>query len=183
MHNSRCEEPRTRIIICFAACCLLSSQLLAQSAGSDSPVLVVVEDTADAACVQRIGGKHVQVMCLFAPESGEHANNYAACNERVRGMLEFGLFIVRGNGYCERKSFWRERLTAANPDGEVFRLSQSRCLAANNCDRWIHQATEIHRALTAKLPQRKDLLDANLKAEIERLYSLRVRAVRFVSRD
>lgn len=157
-----------RIIIglCFW---LLSSQDLV--AHSPVRVLVVVADAADAACVQRIGREHVQVELLFAPETGVQSSNYQACAKRVRGLLNFQMFVFRSDSPSQ--AFWRERMAAANPRGKLHRLTQSRYARADDRVSRMQRASEVHRALAAIMPKRRASLDANLKAELRRLRMLR----------
>lgn len=169
----------TRILIGLALCWFsIPKEVAAQSAPG---VLIVAADPSDAECVQRIGGEHVHVKHLFAPETGAMPTNYEACDERIRGLLSFRLIILRADAYCPSESFWRERMAAANPEGAVYRVSHGRCRATTGCDRGIQQASDIHGALASILPEHRASLDANLKAELQRLQSERLRALQLAS--
>ncbi len=170
----------TQIAIGLAACWLLPvTELAAQT----PRVLVVVADAGDADCVKRIGCEHVRVEHLFAPETGAKPSNYEACDKRVSDLLDFRLLVFRGDTYCPAEGFWRERMTGANPRGKVYRLSQLRSSAINDCEHMIQQATDIHGALTSILPKHQATLDANLKSELQRLYLLRLHPYQFALRE
>ncbi len=144
-------------------------------------VLVVVANSSDGECVKRIGGDLVHVELLFAPGMGARPSNYEACNERVRGLVQFRLFVFRSETSRPRERFWRERLAAVNPLGELRQLSQSPMSATTNCERRTRQMSEIHQALASILPEHKASLDANLKVELHRLRMLRQRSLRLRS--
>jgi ABC-type Zn uptake system ZnuABC Zn-binding protein ZnuA len=169
MFKSSSGKKATSIIIGLAACWFVSPKCL--TAQSAPRVLVVVADRSDAECVRRIGGEHVHVELLFASEAGVLPSNYLACDKRVRGLLEFELFVYRSD--CPSEALWRERMAAANPRGKVLRLSQSRCGEAFDSECRIQRASEIHVSLAAILPEHRASLDANLKAELHRLRSAR----------
>jgi len=169
----------TRILIGLASCWfIIPKEAVAQSAPG---VLIVAADPWDAECVKRIGGEHVHVKSLFAPETGAMPSNYEACDERIRGLLCFRLIIFRDDAYCPNECFWRERMAAANPEGAVYQVSHWRCSAAIGCDRRIQQASDIHGALASILPEHRASLDANLKAELRRLQSQRLRSLQLAS--
>ena len=174
MHESPRERAATHIIIIgLAACWLMSrNELAAQSAAPR--VLVVVANASDAECAKRLGCEHIDVELLFAPETGAVPGNYEACDERVRGLLAFSLFVFRADTCCPCEGFWRERMAAANPCGNLHRLSQSRPSAATDHERRVQQASDLHGALVSILPEHRASLDANLKAELHRLRSLRL---------
>ena len=177
MPESRSGKSSTCIMIGLAACWFMSSrELAAQSAPTVSRVLVVVTDAADAACVKRIGAEHVRVELLFACATGASASEYEVCDERVRGLVTFELFVSRDDSYCPSECFWRDRMSAANPQGQVYRLSQSRRCAATDFGHGIQRAIDIHRALASVLPEHQESLDAELKAELQRLRTLRLRS-------
>ena len=88
--------------------------------------LVVVTHALDEAFVKRIGDKLVQVEVLLAPEADLGSVGYEACNNRVRDLLEFRILIFRGDTDCPLERFWRNRMSAANPKGEVHRLPKAR---------------------------------------------------------
>lgn len=158
------------VAIVMAASWLFSAaELAAQSAPR---VLVVVANVSDAECVKRIGGEHVQVEPLFAPEVGAVPNNYAACYERVRGLLDFRLFLFRDESYCPSGRFWRDRMAIANPPGKLHRLSRSR--RGTVTESKIQQANDVHGALASVLPAHRASLDANLAAELDLLHWLRL---------
>ena len=171
-------------MIGLAACWFMSSQeLVAQSAPTVSRVLVVVTDGSDGACVKRIGAEHVRVEHLFACAAGASASEYEVSDERVRGLVTFKLFVFRDDSYCPSECFWRDRLAAANPQGQVYRLSQSRRFAATDVGHGIQRATDIHRALASILPEHQASLDAKLNAELQRLKSLRLRSLQLALRE
>jgi len=170
MFNPNTRKTVTRVTLGLVACWLIvnASNLAAQS--TPPRALVVVAESADAERVRRIGGEHVVVEVLFTPQTS--AGNYHACEERVRTLLEFRLYIARTESCCPYECLWRERLSAANPRGELHTLSPSRHGTAFNYDRVVQQTSEIHRALTVILPDQRESLKANLQAEIRRLQSL-----------
>ena len=171
MLKSRSGQTATRLLIGLAACWLVSpKELAAQSA-----------DSSDAECMQRIGGEHVHVEVLSAPAAGARPSNYKAFDERVRGLLHFRLFVYRSDTSCPSQCFWRDRMAAANPHGEVHRLWQSRRSAVTDCERRVQQASEMHGALASILPEHGPSLDAKLKAELHRLHSLRLHSRQLAS--
>ena len=150
---------------------VLSSVVYSKNASAeDAQALVVVIDAADQDSVKRIGRQHVRVEVLFAEESEAETGDYAACNKRVQGLLEFRL-LLRGEKQCVTQKFWQERMSAANPKARVHRLSQSR--PATEIEHRIQRAKDIHHALASTFPEKRKHLEANLKSEVNRLESLR----------
>ena len=184
MLKSRSLKAAANIVIGLVACWFASpKELVAQLTPTARRVFVVVANSSDAKCVKRVGGDHVQVEPLFAPETGALPSRYEACDRRVRKLLEFRLLIFRGDTFCPAEGFWRERMTGANPRGKLHRLSQSRPSAVNDCEHMIRQATDIHGALASILPEHKVSLDANLKSELRRLHSLRLHPRQYTLRE
>lgn len=172
MFNSWKQEATTLIALLLAVCWVVYPKKLAAESGPRvRHVLVVAANESDANCLKRIGREYVSVEGLFAPYVNASTQNYEACNKRVLGLLEFRLFVFRGDNSCPTEGFWRERLTAANPRGQVHRLSRLRCHSDDDCQGRIQQAIDIHGALVAILPEHRTALDANLKSEVLRLHS------------
>ncbi|MCG8585729.1 MAG: metal ABC transporter substrate-binding protein [Pirellulales bacterium] len=184
MPNTPSRKSAANIVIGLVACWFVSpQQLAAQSSSAARRVLVVVSNSSDAECVQRVGGDHVQVEALFAAETGAEPSNYEACDKRARKLLEFRLFVFRADADCPAEGFWRERMTGANPRGQVHRLSLSRLRANDDCEHMIQQATDIHAALASLLPEHAASLDANLKSELQRLHMLRLLPSQYTLRE
>ncbi|MFO0915798.1 MAG: hypothetical protein U0795_22750 [Pirellulales bacterium] len=180
MLDSPCERI-TYILISLATCLFASPrQLPAQFAPR---ALIVVADASDAECVKRIAREHVRVERLIDPESGAWPTNYEACNERARGLLEFRLYLFRADIDCPGERFWRERLSVANPNGELHCLLHSRRGVANDFDHRTQQATDIHRVLIAALPELRESLDANLQGELDRLRRLSHQSLELAVRE
>lgn len=165
------SQAAARIAISLAACWLLCPTELA--AQSSPQALVVVAKAVDADFVRRIGRQHVHVEPLFSSQVGALPGNYEACDKRAQSLLGFRLFVVRDDSNCPRERFWRARMTATNPQGKVHRLERPRLAPVSDCEHWIQQATAIHGALSAVLPEHRASLDANLRAELRRLSALR----------
>ena len=72
-------------------------------------------------------------------------------------------------------------MVTANPEGKVHRLSRPRCDGAADCGGITQQASDIHGALVSILPEHRESLDANLKAELDQLRSRQFSPQRFVS--
>ena len=141
--------------------------LLAESDSHPPRILVVVTDPFDAELVKRIGREYVQVESLFALDAGAHPSNYDACNERVLGLLGFRLFVFRND--CPNADFWRERMVKANPHAKVHRMFRPRSDGVAVWHSGAQQASNIHSALVSILPEHRELLDENLKVELDRL--------------
>ena len=180
MLNSWNRSAAARVVFSLAVCWLINQAEVA--AQSTDRILVVAADESAADCVRRIGCEHVQVEVLFGPEFGAMPASYQACDQRVRDLVAIRLFVFRADECCSSR-FWRERMAAANPHGEVHRLPNSICRGEDDCDCRIQQAFEVHRLLAAILPQCQESLDCNLAAELQRLRSLRSRAFRLAMRD
>ena len=133
--------------------------------------LVVVTDASDEDSVKRIGDKLVSVAVLVAKEAGEATENYRRCNVRVRELRDFQFLLYREDTECTTDRFWRQRLTAANPDGTILRLPKSR--PRPEIESRAERAKVIHKALSSKFPNKRNQLDANLQSELKRLYSCR----------
>ena len=184
MLKSPSRKTTAHVAMGLAACWFVGPKELAAQPTSTAPhVLVVVANSSDAKCVKRLGGDHVQVEPLFTSETGALPNSYDACNKRARNLLDFRLLIFRGGMFCAAEGFWRERMTGANPQGKVHRLSQSRLSADNDWEHLIRLAIDIHGALVSILPDRKTSLDANLKSELHRLRSRQFHPSQFTLRE
>lgn len=155
------------------ATCLFAGSNEVTAKSTEERALIVVANTSDAECVQRIGREHVQVKPLFAPEVGARLTNYAACNLRVRQLVAFRVYLFRADTSCPGEEFWRERLSQANPEGLVRRLSHPRWKAASDDGHRVRQVFEVHRVLTSTLPEYREAFDAQLEAELQRLRWLR----------
>ena len=113
---------------------VLSSVVYSKNASAeDAQALVVVIDAADQDSVKRIGRQHVRVEVLFAEESEAETGDYAACNKRVQGLLEFRL-LLRGEKQCVTQKFWQERMSAANPKARVHRFLSRGLLPKSNTE-------------------------------------------------
>ncbi len=134
--------------------------------------LVVVTHRLDEDFVKRIGDELVQVEVLFAVEADLETVSYETCNNRVHDLREFRVLFFRGDKECPIERFWRNRMTAGNPQGEVRRLRQSRHRVEIECR--IERAKEIHDALASMLPDHREQLNANLQLELHRLCNPRV---------
>ena len=170
MFDSGFRKTNLYFIIGLVVCWLASPRISAAEPEPDPQaprVLVVVTDPLDAECVRRIGREWVQVESLFAFDSEGHRGNYRVCNKRALGLLSFRLFVLRGE--CSSAAFWCERLAQANPKGKVHRMSRPLCDDASECDGRRRQAADIHAALVLILPEHRERLNANLKAELQLL--------------
>ncbi|MDG2383448.1 MAG: hypothetical protein P8N76_17385 [Pirellulaceae bacterium] len=134
--------------------------------------LVVVTHTLDEDFVKRIGDEFVEVEVLFAAEADLETVSYEACNNRVHDLQEFRILFFRGDKECPIERFWRDRMSARNPKGEVRCLPQSRYRVEIECR--IQRAKEIHAALTLLLPDHHEQLNANLQLELQRLCKPRI---------
>ena len=134
-----------------------------------SNALIVVTNTSDENFVKRIGNGVVKVEILFTPGVDLTTASYETCNNRVRGLVGFEILFFRRDTDCPVQQFWRNRMAAANPEGHVRRLPQSR--HQTEIEYSIQRAKEIHAALISKLPDQRERLDANLQSELYRLCS------------
>ena len=135
------------------------------------PALVVVMNESDAACVSRIGADHVHVELLFPARLNQA--NYEHCQQRVRRLLGFRLIASRPHSQCRVERFWYERLTMANPEGNVCRLVPLRSASSTVVESRLWQAFEVHRALTSVFPQHRKSLDEQFQRELRRIARLK----------
>ena len=129
--------------------------------------LVIVTNAFDHELVGRVGDKVVQVEVLFAPEADLDGVTYEFCNNRVQELQGFRLLLFQENIDCPVERFWRNRLSAANPQAEMHRLPQSR--HRTELEGRIQRLKEIHAALVSMLPEQREQLDVNLQLELHRL--------------
>ena len=132
--------------------------------------LVVLTDAVDEEPIRRIGNNVLDVEVLLRVGIGPPLKDYQECSDRVKRLRDFRFLFYREDSELTAERFWRQRLTAANPNGKAYRLPRSR--VRPEAERRIEQARMIHEALSAKLPHQREQLDANLKSELSRLYSL-----------
>ena len=181
MDTSVSETTVARFALGFAVCGLFSwSEATAQS---PFRALVVVADPSDAECTKRIGGEHVHVELLFPLDIARLPDSYEKQAQRVHQLLDFHLLVFRGDSNCPTKEFWRNRMTAANPQAKLHQLSQPRGGELTHYERKVQRATDIHRALDSILPKRRVSLNANLDAELRRLNSLHHRPLHLAERN
>ena len=150
-----------------------------QVMGQDPKAVVVVTDSMDADAFRRIGNRLVDVEVLFGKSSGVSTSEYKRCNDRVRELRDFQLLFYREDAECAADRFWRQRLAAANPQGETLRLPVSRL--RSEAEQHAERAKAVHKALLAKFPTERTQLDANLKSELHRLYMLKAPALQIAA--
>jgi len=143
--------------------------------------LVIVTNAFDHELVRRVGDKVVQVEVLFAPEADMDCATYEVCNNRVQELRGFRLLLFQENIDCPVERFWRNRMSAANPQAEMHRLPQSR--HRTELEGRIQRLKEIHAALVSMLPEQRDQLDVNLQFELHRLRGPQMSGLRLALHD
>ncbi len=154
-------------VLSFAACPCLKAK-------ETCPLVVVLNDE-DQDTVKRLGKKHVRVEVLLTTASNTETTSYETCNQRVQRLLDFRL-LLRCDGPCSVREFWQDRMSAANPNAKVHRLSRAR--PTTEIESQLQRVNDIHDALVAICPEKQDDLDANLRSEVHRLHSLHKEALR-----
>ena len=163
-------------LACFAL--LLTIPTLARAA--EPRVLVVVADARDLDITNRIGGEVVEVEAIITPHA---EGDYALCNARAKRLRNFALYLSRADSSCRWESFWRERLTTANPQGQVRRVLYRQRGTPSGYDLRVLQLTQVHRALVSALPEHEASFNANLTAELQRLQVLRFQSSQFAASE
>lgn len=170
------RKSRMLPIALLSACSMFSPRVIM----ADPPkTLVVVTDGSDVECVRRIGDKLVEVEVLLIKEGLPQRTDYAGCNDRVKRFSKFRYLLYREETEGSAERFWRQRLVAANPNGATHRLSSTRL--NTGIELQAERAKVIHEALSETFPGHRQQLDANLNAELLRLYSLTGSPLQFAS--
>lgn len=162
-------------------CWMFSSSWLAAQDAQDvvdpAAPLVIVGDGRDAASARQIGGMAISVMAPFAGSGDVSDADYDHCNSRAQALRRFSVYLARPDVSCRHESFWRERLTRENPRGRVYWIASRAGATDHHCQFAARAAIEVHRALVAALPERRQTFDANLAKELARLRRLRFEPV------